>query len=173
MRSAIGGRNWCRIGLVVSVSASHMVGHGFTSLWGHTKTIIKMVQTASLHGTQCVRVGILTVQPDCLKGWVIVVPTVSKLMSGVDCVSKPRIFIQCSCLIGPPRGYESALCRTRMLLPNAGRKVADWLLRGFIQCANIQVLLARSITASVHKSGGCGMTMARVVCVELSMGACT
>ena len=27
----------------------------------------------------------------------------------VDCVGKPRIFIQCSCLIAPPRGYESAL----------------------------------------------------------------
>ena len=24
----------------------------------------------------------------------------------VDCVSKPRIFIQCSCMIAPPRGYE-------------------------------------------------------------------
>ena len=50
----------------------------------------------------------------------------------------------------------SALWRTRMLLPNAGRKIADWLLRGFIQCANIQILIARSITASVHKFGGCG-----------------
>ena len=42
-----------------------------------------------------------------------------------------------------------------MLLPIAGRKIADWLLRGFIQCANIQVLLAQSIMASVHKFGGC------------------
>ena len=74
----------------------------------------------------------------------------------VDCVGKPRISIQCSCLIAPPRGYGSALLRTRMLLPNTGRKIADWSLRGFIQCANIQVLLARSITASVHKFGGCG-----------------
>ena len=74
----------------------------------------------------------------------------------VDCVGKPRIFIQYSCLITPPRGYESALFRTRMLLPNAERKIADWLLRGFIQCANIQVLIARSITASVHKFGGGG-----------------
>ena len=24
----------------------------------------------------------------------------------VDCVSKPRIFIQCSCMIAPPRGYD-------------------------------------------------------------------
>ena len=34
--------------------------------------------------------------------------------------------------------------------------MAEWLLRGFIQCANIQVLIARSITASVHKFGGGG-----------------
>ena len=27
----------------------------------------------------------------------------------VDCDGKPRIFIQCSCLIASPRGYESAL----------------------------------------------------------------
>ena len=74
----------------------------------------------------------------------------------VDCVGKPRTFIQCSPLIAPPHSYESALCRTRMLLPNAGRKIADWLLRGFIQCANIQVTKARSIAASVHKFGGCG-----------------
>ena len=31
--------------------------------------------------------------------------------------------------------YESL-----MLLPNAGRKIADWPLRSFTQCANIQVL---------------------------------
>ena len=74
----------------------------------------------------------------------------------VDCVGKPLIFIQCSCLIAPPRGYKSALWRTRLLLPNTGRKITDWLLSGFIQCANIQALLARSITASVHKFGGCG-----------------
>ena len=47
----------------------------------------------------------------------------------VDCVGKQKISIQCSCLIAPPRGY---------------------------QCANIQVLIARSITASVHKFRGCG-----------------
>ena len=50
--------------------------------------------------------------------------------------------------------YGKGARGTRMLLPNAGKKIADWLLRGFIQCANIQVLIARSITASVH--GGCG-----------------
>ena len=27
----------------------------------------------------------------------------------VDCVGKPQISIQCSCLIAPSRGYESAL----------------------------------------------------------------
>ena len=37
-----------------------------------------------------------------------------------------------------------------------GRKVADWLLRGFIHCANVQVIIARSITASARKFGGCG-----------------
>ena len=74
----------------------------------------------------------------------------------VDCVGKPRILIQCSCLIAPPRGHESALWRTQMLLPNAGRKIADWILRGFILYANIHVRIARSIAASVHKFGGCG-----------------
>ena len=73
-----------------------------------------------------------------------------------DCVGKPRISIQCSCLIAPPLCYESALLRARMLLPNAGRKIADWLLSGFIKCAYIQVRIAKSITASVHKFGGCG-----------------
>ena len=42
-----------------------------------------------------------------------------------------------------------------MLLLNAGRRIADWLKRGFIQCANIQVSIARSITASVRKFGSC------------------
>ena len=73
----------------------------------------------------------------------------------VDCVGKPWIFFQCSCLIAPLRGYGSALWRTRMLLPNAGRKIADWLLRGFIQCANIQVIITWSIRTSVHKFRGC------------------
>ena len=43
----------------------------------------------------------------------IVVHTVPKLSlyleAVVDCVSKPRIFIQCSRLIAPLCGYESAL----------------------------------------------------------------
>ena len=43
------------VGLAVSVSASHMVGIGFASqpksYW--SKTIIKMVQTASLHRHAC------------------------------------------------------------------------------------------------------------------------
>ena len=45
-----------RVCLVVSMSASHTVGREFASWPDHT--IIKMVQNASLHGTQCVRVGV-------------------------------------------------------------------------------------------------------------------
>ena len=42
-----------RDGLVVSVAASYVVGRGFAPWLGHIpKTIIKMVQTASLLGTQ-------------------------------------------------------------------------------------------------------------------------
>ena len=52
---------------MVSVSASHTVGREFASRPGHTTDHHKMVQTASLHGTQCVRV----VQSDCLKGRVV------------------------------------------------------------------------------------------------------
>ena len=48
----------CQVGLVVRVSASHTVGREFASTGSIPKTIIKMVQTASLHGTQCVRVGV-------------------------------------------------------------------------------------------------------------------
>ena len=44
----------CRVGLVVIVSASHTVGRQFASRSGHNKDH----QTASLHGTQCVRVRI-------------------------------------------------------------------------------------------------------------------
>ena len=48
----------------------------------------------------------------------IIVPTVPKPCPDpeavVDCVGKPRIFIQCSCLIVPLHGYESALLRTRL-----------------------------------------------------------
>ena len=82
----------------------------------------------------------------------IIVPTVPKLMfrAAVDCVGKPRILIQCSCLIAPLRDHESALWRTRMVLPNTGRKIADWLLCGFIQCANLHVRTLWSIAASVH-----------------------
>ena len=50
----------------------------------------------------------------------------------------------------PPRVAMSQHCE------ELGKKIADWLLRGLIQCANIQVLIALSITASVHKFGGCG-----------------
>ena len=48
----------CRVGLVVSVSATHTAGRGLASRPGHTKDHHKMVQTASLHGTQCIRVGV-------------------------------------------------------------------------------------------------------------------
>ena len=40
--------------------------------------------------------------------------------------------------------------------PNTGKKIADWLLGGSIQCANIQVLITWSIMAAVHKFGSCG-----------------
>ena len=50
----------CRVGLVVSVSASHTGGRHVCSRPGRVipKNIIKMVQTASLHDTQRVRVGV-------------------------------------------------------------------------------------------------------------------
>ena len=61
----------CRVGLVVSVSASHTVGREFASRPGHTKDHYK-------NGTNCLpawhamRKGrSLTVQPDCLKGRVV------------------------------------------------------------------------------------------------------
>ena len=61
----------CRVGLVVSVSTSHNVGHEFTSRPGHTNDHHK-------NGTNCLpawhamRLGrSLTVQPDYLKGRVV------------------------------------------------------------------------------------------------------
>ena len=81
------------------------------------------------------------------------------LEAAVDCVGKPWILIQCSCLIAPLCGYESALWRTQMLLSNAGRNIADWLLRGFIQCANLRVLLPWSIKASAGYFRAVGMAM--------------
>ena len=53
----------CRVGSVGSVSASRAVGREFASRPGHTKDHHKMVQTASLHGTQCVRVGVWQCSP--------------------------------------------------------------------------------------------------------------
>ena len=48
----------CQVGLVVSVSASHRVGRGFTSRPGHTKDHHKM-GTNCLHALHaCVRVGV-------------------------------------------------------------------------------------------------------------------
>ena len=66
-------RNWipCRVGLVVSVSASRKVDREFASRPGHTKDHHK-------NGTDCLPVWhtmrwvrSLTVQPDCLKGRVV------------------------------------------------------------------------------------------------------
>ena len=45
--------------------------------------------------------------------------------------------------------YESALWRTWMLLPSAGRKVAFWLY-GFIKCDYFRVLTLWSTKASMH-----------------------
>ena len=63
--------NNCWVGLVVSVSASHTVGHEFASRQGHTKDHHK-------NGTNCLPAWhakrlarSLTVQPDCLKGQVV------------------------------------------------------------------------------------------------------
>ena len=53
----------CRVGSVGSVSASRTVGREFASRPVIPKTIIKMVQAASLHGTQCVRVGVWQCSP--------------------------------------------------------------------------------------------------------------
>ena len=54
----------CRVGLVVSMSASHTVGREFDSRPGHTKdSHKKMVQTSSLHGMQCARVRVWQCSP--------------------------------------------------------------------------------------------------------------
>ena len=52
---------------MVSMFASHAVGHGFAPQPGHNKDHHKyaMVQTAALLGMH------LTVQPNCLKCWVV------------------------------------------------------------------------------------------------------
>ena len=55
-------------GLVLSVSASHKVGHGFASRQGHTKDSHKydVKRLPALHAG--IRVGVLAVQSDCIKG---------------------------------------------------------------------------------------------------------
>ena len=60
-----------RGGLVVSVSASHAVGRGFASQSGHTKCHHKNGTNCLPAFHVCVRVGVLTVQSDCLKGQVV------------------------------------------------------------------------------------------------------
>ena len=47
-----------RGGLVLSVSASSVVGRGFASRPGHTKDHQKMEQTASLLGTHALGLGV-------------------------------------------------------------------------------------------------------------------
>ena len=59
----------CRVGLVVSVSASRTIGSEFASRPGHTKDLHK-------NGKDCLPAWhamrwSLTVQPDCLKGRVV------------------------------------------------------------------------------------------------------
>ena len=51
---------YCRFGSVGSLSVSRTVGREFAS---RPKTIIKMVQTASLHRHACVRVGVWQCSP--------------------------------------------------------------------------------------------------------------
>ena len=62
-----------RVGLVVSLSASHAIdrSHVLVPAESITKDRHKMVQTASLRRHTCVRINGLTVQPDCLKGHVV------------------------------------------------------------------------------------------------------
>ena len=48
----------CRAGLVVSLSASHTVGHEFASWPGHIKDHHKNGTHVTMHGTQCARVGV-------------------------------------------------------------------------------------------------------------------
>ena len=68
--SLIKSEKSCRVGLVVSVSASRTVGRGFASWPGHTKDHHK-------NGTNCLpawhamnQVRSMTVQPDCLRAGV-------------------------------------------------------------------------------------------------------
>ena len=58
------------VGLLLSMTASHVVGHRFAPQSGHTKDHHKMVQT--LPCISCMHYGrSLTVQPNCLKGRVV------------------------------------------------------------------------------------------------------
>ena len=54
-----------RVGLAQSVACPPLARKVVSSPlgWVIPKTIIKMVQTASLHGTQCVRVGVWQCRP--------------------------------------------------------------------------------------------------------------
>ena len=60
----------CRVGLVISVSASHTVGREFASRPAHTKDHYKNGKN-SLQGMQCVRVGVWQCNPTVYKGQVV------------------------------------------------------------------------------------------------------
>ena len=53
----------CRVGLVVSMSASHAVGRGFASRPGHTKDHHKNGTNCHPAWHACVRVGVLQCSP--------------------------------------------------------------------------------------------------------------
>ena len=57
------------------------------------------------------------------------------------------MFIHCSCLVSPLRGCW----RTWMLVPVAGRKMADRLSPSVIQCAYFSILTLWWVTASIYQ----------------------
>ena len=74
---------------------------------------------------------------------IMVVPRVLERGPWLMGVYKTRILLMLDC---PSVWlYESALWRTRMLLPDTGRKVAYWLLLGFIQCGYLHILIIWSL----------------------------
>ena len=66
---------------------------------------------------------------------------------------KTQIYIHCSCLIAPLRGYMNWHCED----PGCSfLMITDWLLRHFIKCDYLHVLTLWLITASVQLFWGCG-----------------
>ena len=55
----------------------------------------------------------------------------------------------------------------------SGRNISDWLLWGIIPCAYLRVIVPWTITASVHKFGGCGYDIAPVLRPILRLGLST